>query len=49
METYDAIEVSVENRVGVITLNRPNVMNAINEQMISDVTNAMKIFNRKQI
>ena len=48
METYDTIEVSVESRVGIITLNRPNVMNAINDQMINDVNNAMKIFNSNQ-
>ena len=37
MENYDTIEISNENRIGVISLNRAKVLNAINERMVNEV------------
>ena len=45
MENYDTIEISNENKIGVISLNRPQVLNAINEKMVSEVTRAMCYLN----
>ena len=41
MEKFNTIEVKIENRIGLISLNRPQVLNAINEEMVSEVTKAM--------
>ena len=48
MENYDTIEISNENRIGVISLNRPQVLNAINEQMVNEVTRAMHHLNNDE-
>ena len=48
MENYDTIEISNENRIGVISLNRPQVLNAINEQMVNEVTRAMHLLNNDE-
>lgn len=39
---YQAIELVIRNSVAVITLNRPNVMNALNAQMRAEITHAFK-------
>ena len=41
MEKFNTIEVKIENRIGLISLNRPQVLNAINEEMVNEVTKAM--------
>ncbi len=38
---YETIELTRENRVTLLLLNRPEVMNAINEQMQSELTDAL--------
>ena len=48
MENYDTIEISNENRIGVISLSRPQVLNAINEQMVNEVTRAMHHMNNDE-
>ena len=48
MENYNTIEVSNENRIGVISLNRPQVLNAINGQMVQEVTEAMHFLNNDE-
>ena len=48
MENYDTIEISNENRIGVISLNRPKVLNAINERMVNEVTRAMHHLNNDE-
>ncbi|WP_341365855.1 enoyl-CoA hydratase-related protein [Yoonia sp. BS5-3] len=39
---YQAITLVIRNSVGVITLNRPSVMNALNAQMRAEITHAVK-------
>ncbi|BBZ48271.1 enoyl-CoA hydratase [Mycobacterium parmense] len=36
--TYETIIVERDHRVGIITLNRPNALNALNSQMMNEVT-----------
>src|SRR5258707_525706 len=37
---YETILVEREGRVGIITLNRPQALNALNSQMMNEVTSA---------
>ena len=37
---YETISLDVENRVATITINRPQMMNAFNEQLIWDMGTA---------
>jgi len=47
---YELIEVSLKNHIGLIELNRPKVLNALNRQMVSEVLAAMEELDRdKQI
>lgn len=39
---YEAIRFSIENDVATITLNRPDVMNALNAQMRAEIIHAVK-------
>ena len=48
MSKYETIKTSVENRIGIISLNRPKVLNAINEKMIEEVTYSLKKFNKNE-
>ncbi len=43
-ETYETIETKIDGRVAVISLNRPQVLNAINRKLMSEVTAAMRGF-----
>ena len=36
-QTYDTILVETKGRVGIITLNRPKALNALNSQVLADV------------
>jgi enoyl-CoA hydratase len=38
---YETIEVETKGRVGVITLNRPKALNALNKQIIAEMTTAL--------
>ncbi|HOW94752.1 MAG TPA: enoyl-CoA hydratase, partial [Mycolicibacterium fallax] len=40
MTDYDTIIVAREARVGLITLNRPQALNALNTQVMNEVTAA---------
>lgn len=44
---YDAIEVSHEDNIAVIRLNRPDVMNALNSQMRAEITHAVMKYGRE--
>lgn len=37
MKTYKTIEFSIENKIGTIVLNRPDIHNAFNETMIEEI------------
>ncbi len=40
---YEALKLEVEDRVAVITLNRPQIMNAMNAQMFAELKSAIDI------
>ena len=43
---YEAIEVRTENgKVGIVTLNRPKQMNALNDQLMDELGTALKAFD----
>ena len=44
MSNYDTILVTTQGAVGVITLNRPDALNALNSAMSSDVNTALDAF-----
>jgi enoyl-CoA hydratase len=43
--TYETILVTTEDRVGIITLNRPKALNALNSQVMHEVTTAAAEFD----
>ena len=45
LKTYDSILVEQRGRVGLITLNRPQALNALNRQIMLDVTDAVNLFD----
>ena len=48
--SYETISLDVENRVATITINRPKMMNAFNEQLVWDMGDATeKVKNDSQI
>ena len=38
---YETLNVDVEDHVGVITLNRPDALNALNQQLLSELATAL--------
>ena len=38
---YETITVDVDNHVSLITLNRPDAMNALNDQLLTELASAM--------
>ena len=38
--SYETLSLAIENRVATITINRPKMMNAFNEQLIWDMGDA---------
>ncbi|GLB60830.1 enoyl-CoA hydratase-related protein [Cytobacillus sp. NCCP-133] len=43
-KNYELIEVSKQGKLGLIALNRPKVLNAINRPMVSEILDAMENF-----
>jgi enoyl-CoA hydratase len=43
---YELIETSVKGDIGLIELNRPKVLNALNRQMVSEVLSAMEAYDQ---
>ncbi|MCM3617186.1 enoyl-CoA hydratase-related protein [Sutcliffiella horikoshii] len=44
--TYEYIEVSIEGAIGVVMLNRPKVLNAINRPMVTEIVTVIEEFDR---
>lgn len=44
--TYELILSETRNRVGLITLNRPQAMNALNNQLMNELMDALGLFDR---
>lgn len=44
--TYTSILVETRGRVGLITLNRPQALNALNSQLMSEVMDALETFDK---
>src|SRR5690606_41020494 len=44
-KNYETILVPREDRVGIITLNRPKALNALNSQVMTEVTDAAAEFD----
>jgi enoyl-CoA hydratase len=42
--TYETIIVTIKGKVGIITLNRPHALNALNTQLIGELNRALKTF-----
>ncbi|ART76677.1 enoyl-CoA hydratase [Sutcliffiella horikoshii] len=44
--TYEYIEVSIESSIGIVKLNRPKVLNAINRPMVTEIVTVLEDFDR---
>ncbi|MDP6145997.1 MAG: enoyl-CoA hydratase/isomerase family protein [Acidimicrobiales bacterium] len=42
--TYETISVEIRNNVGIVTLNRPDVLNAFNDTMCAEIKNTWRAF-----
>ena len=45
MTTYEMILTRVESRVGIVQINRPDALNALNSQVLSEITAALRAFD----
>ncbi|MFA5781740.1 MAG: enoyl-CoA hydratase-related protein [Bacteroidales bacterium] len=48
MKNYETIEFEIKDRVGTIWLNRPDIHNAFNSQMIKDIIDCFESLNNEQ-
>ena len=39
---YETIIVEIEDHIALITLNRPDALNALNDQLLSELVNALE-------
>ena len=46
LATYQNILTAVEGNVGVVTLNRPKVLNALNHELMDELVNALEAFEK---
>ena len=49
MTEYRFIVVNTDGEIGFITLNRPEVLNALNRTMVTEIVTAMEEFDRDAI
>lgn len=45
---YEMILTEIRGRVGLVTLNRPQVLNAINNQLVREVMDALNVFDKDE-
>jgi enoyl-CoA hydratase len=45
---YETIRTEIRSRVGLVTLNRPQAMNALNNQLMREVMDALETFDRNE-
>ncbi|MEM7695720.1 MAG: enoyl-CoA hydratase [Pseudomonadota bacterium] len=45
MATYETVLTETDGAVGIVTLNRPDALNALNRQLIEDIADALKAFD----
>ena len=43
---YNHIAAEIRNNIGIITLNRPKVLNTINEEMLSEIATQAELFDK---
>jgi enoyl-CoA hydratase/carnithine racemase len=48
MSNYQSILVDRDEHVGIVTLNRPNELNALNFQLVSELANALEELDRDE-
>lgn len=46
-KNFEMIETTVKGQIGLIELNRPKVLNALNRQMVSEVLSAMEAYDNE--
>lgn len=46
MNKFEFIEATVEDSIATVTLNRPNVLNALNRKMVAEIVEALECFDR---
>ena len=49
MKAYQTIDFQIENKIGTLWLNRPQVRNAINGQMISEIIDCLKSAQKEDL
>jgi len=48
MKTYETLQIEIENNIGIVWLNRPDLHNALNQQMISELIDCFEEINHKK-
>lgn len=48
MANYEYIRVEAKDQLGLVMLNRPNVLNALNRQMVSEIIRALESFEQNE-
>lgn len=45
---YENIIVEKKEKVGIVTLNRPKQLNALNSKLLEEIVDALKIFDKEE-
>lgn len=46
--TYQNIQATTEDQIGIVTLNRPKALNALNHELMEELVNALESFDRNE-
>lgn len=46
--TYQNITTAIEDQIGIVTLNRPKVLNALNHELMAELVKALEDFDRNE-